>query len=385
MLIGGYNERKNGASSTSVDAKARLVWKTKVYPVPSPSRSGFRWKASALRNLPRWAGGAAAPYPVTIMVPALYNFMPAESLAMGWLNEIDALVTIRQRMVGAAKLTGWDIFTFHTLHNLDRYFDSTITAVRDTWIKEGNLLPDTIREAKKKFAKAYDYHRVQPRLVENLVFQSSLLDWLSRRASNVPLRFHVIGTALLSALVSSVSVSFADAVKSALTFGGRWDEALCSLSDAKTENDIGWSRFEQVRKLMEGRSSLSLGVGGEDLPEVQAPSRPFWYSPTAKEPAVLIKTAEDAAGALKTLNLSSWGYAVPKGCDEPVRGWLMSPLHPMARLCRWTLSNYLLATPSAAVLFLDHIATLGSAPVIELPVGTVQNRFRLSRMKVTGP
>lgn len=305
---------------------------------------------------------------------------------MGWLNEIDTLVTIRQRIICAAKLTGWDVFTFHTLHNLDHYFDSTITAVRDTWVKEGNLSTDAIRETRRKFSQPYDYHRVQPRLVENLVFQSALLDWLSHRASDVPLRFHVIGTALLSALVSSGSVSFAAAATSAIKFGGRWDESLGSLAEGKTENEIGWSRFEQVRKLMEGRSPLSLDVAAEDLPAVDAPAHPFWYSRTAKEPAVLIRTAKDAAAALESLNLASWSYAVPKAGHETIRGWLMSPLHPMARLCRWTVSNYLLATPVSAMLFLDHIATLGRAtPVIELPAGPVQNRFRLSRIKVTGP
>jgi len=58
---------------------------------------------------------------------------------MGWLNEIDALVTIRQRMILCCKNQRWDVFTFHTLHNLDHYFDSTITTVRETWVKEGNL------------------------------------------------------------------------------------------------------------------------------------------------------------------------------------------------------------------------------------------------------
>jgi hypothetical protein len=311
------------------------------------------------------------------MVPALYNFMPAEGFAMGWLNEIDALVTIRQRMICAAKLTGWDVFTFHTLHNVDHFFDSTIMAVRDTWVKEGNLSPQAIRETRQRFSKPYDYHRIQPRLVENLVFQSSLLDWLGHRASDVPLRFHVIGTALLSALVSSGAVSFGAAVQSAIAFGGRWDETLCSLAEAKTENDIGWSRFEQVRRLMEGRSSLSLPVTLQDLPVVEAPARPFWYSAKAKDAPVLISTAEEAAAALQTLNLSSWSYAVPEVGDEPIRGWLVSPLHPMARICRWTVSNYLLATPSSATLFLDHIATLGRKPVIaEAPRDDAQARSK---------
>jgi hypothetical protein len=375
MLVGGYKE----------DPKSHLAWKTRTYPVPSPSRSGIRWKATALRRLQQWSGGTAPVKPVAIMVPALYNFMPAESIAMGWLNEIDALVTIRQRIICAAKITGWDVFTFHTLHNVDHFFDSTIAAMRDTWVKEGNLSTASIRHTRQIFAKPYDYHRVQPRLIENLVFQSSLLDWLGHRASDVPLRFHVIGTALLSALVSTGALPFAAAVKSAVAFGGRWDETLSSLAEAKTESDIGWSRFEQVRKLMEGRSSLSLPVAQDDLPEVDAPSRPFWYSAKATEAPVLISTAAEAAAALQTLNLASWSYAVPDAGDEPIRGWLVSPLHPMARICRWTVSNYLLATPLAATLFLDHIATLGRKTVIQTLPEPDQNRFRLSKIKVTGP
>jgi hypothetical protein len=324
------------------------------------------------------------------MVPALYNFMPAESLAMGWLNEIDALVTIRQRMICAARITGWDVFTFHTLHNADRFFDSTIRAVRDTWVKEGNLSIAALIETKRQFGKPYDYHRIHARLVENLVFQSSLLDWLSHRASTVPLRFHVIGTALLSALVSAGSVTFNAAVKSAMKFGVRWDDTLRSLGTAKTEEEIGWSRFGQIRRLMEGQSSLSLAVPREDLPEASAPSHPFWYSPTAKDEPRLITTAQEAASALETLNLASWSYSssrAGRSADEQIRGWLISPLHPMARVCRWSMSNYLLATPDSASMFLDHIATLGRSLKVELPVETVQiqNRFRLSRIKVAGP
>src|SRR5215470_9623231 len=175
MLVGGY--------------KQDHAWKTRTYPVPAPSRSGFRWKASALRGLDRFAHGTASTHPATVMVPALYNFMPAETLAMGWLNEIDALATIRHRIIAAAKITGWDVFTFHTLHNADRFFDTTITAVRDTWMHEGSLSRAAIREAKRRFGKPYDYHRVHARLVENLVFQSSLLDWVGKYDPNVPLRF----------------------------------------------------------------------------------------------------------------------------------------------------------------------------------------------------
>ena len=69
----------------------------------------------------------------------------------------------------------------------------------------------------------------------------------------------------------------------------------------------------------------------------------------------------------------------PFAAGSPVRciRWLRS--------CKWSVSNYLLATPSSATLFLDHIATIGREPVVRLPAETVQNRLRLSRMKVTGP
>jgi hypothetical protein len=327
--------------------------------------------------------------PATIIVPALFNFMPAENIALGWLNEIDAMVTIRQRMICATKITGWDVFTFHTLHNADRYFDTTIGAVRDTWTKEGNLSPVAHRETKRQFAKPYEYHRVNARLIENLVFQSSLLDYVGHRGSHsqVPLRFHVIGTALLSALVSSGSISFADAVNSAMKFGARWDETLMNPGSGRTEDEAGWARFEQVRRLIEGRSGLSLAVAREDLPAPSAPSRPFWYSPTAKDEPVLISTAYDAASALETLNLSSWAYTSKpvQAANEPVRGWLASPLHPMASVCKWSVSNFLLATPASVPLFMDHIATIGLAPPLLLSAEPIQNRFRLSRIKVTGP
>ena len=384
-MLAGELHNAGGLFMLVESYKPSQAWKTRTYPVPMPSRSGFRWKASALRKLQRWTNGTISSNPVTIMVPALYNFMPGENLALGWLNEIDALTTIRQRMICAAKITGWDVFTFHTLHNRDRFYDSTITAVRDTWVKEGNLSAGAVLETKRKFGKPYDYHQVHARLVENVVFQSSLLDWLSRRAADVPLRFHAIGTALLSALVSSGSVSFGDAVKSALKFGARWDETISDLTEGNTGDDAGWARFGRLRKLMEGRSVLSLAVAREDLPCVEAPSKPFWYSPRIQDEAILISTAREAAAALETMNLSSWGYAAYRDLSEPVRGWLVSPLHPMARLCRWSVSNYLLSTPASMSLFLDHIATMGRKPILQIPESPLQNRFRLSRIKVTGP
>jgi hypothetical protein len=252
-------------------------------------------------------------------------------------------------------------------------------------LKEGSLSKDAVAETRRQFSKPYDYHRIPARLVENLVFQSSLLDWMSKHSADVPLRIHVMGTALLSALVSSGAATFESCVRSVLKFGKRWDDTVLGLSEAVGQDEIGWARFEQVRRLIEGRSSLALGVPREDVPPANAPRKPFWYSPTAKEPPVLISTARDAAAALETLNLSSWSSAFPNADQEPVRGWLASPLHPIARACRWSVSNYLLATPDAATLFLDHIAALGRTPLIHLSAETVQNRFRLSRMKVTGP
>src|SRR5437867_2183901 len=363
--------------------KPDQAWKTRTYPVPMPSRSGLRWKASALRRLHRFSNGTGTSRPATIMVPALYNFMPGESIAMGWLNEIDALATIRQRMLCAVKITGWDIFTFHTLHNRDHYFDTTIAAVRDTWLKEGNLSQAAILETEKQFGKPYDYFCIPARLVENLVFQSALLDWVGHHAADVPLRFHVVGTALLSALVSSGSLSFGAAVNSALKFGARWEQTIAGTKQM-TNDETGWSRFEQLRGLIEGRSVMALAVPREDLPRTEAPSKPFWYSPTVKDDPVLITTARDASAALETLNLSSWAFASPAPLrdDESVRGWLVSSLQPFARLCRWTVSNYLLANAASVSLFIDHIAALGRVPVLLLPQETLQNRFPLSKMKV---
>jgi hypothetical protein len=353
------------------------------------------------------------------MVPALYNMMPAENVALGWLNEVDSLVPIRHRMASASKITGWDVFTFHTMHNADHYFDTAIAAMRDTWVKEGTLSPKSILEARRRFGKAYSYHTIQARLVENLVFQSSLMDWIGHHASDVPLRFHVIGTSLLSALVSARSITFEAAVQSAMKFGTRWNETVlkscagrgeaqarperergsakhqaqraASSGEAQarqraassTDDEIGWNAFHQVRRLVEGRGLLSMGVSRGDLPTTDAPARPFWYSPTASDEPTLITTAQEATNALQTLNLSSWFNAPAKtspNADEPIRGWLVSPLHPMARLCRWSVSNYLLATPDSVNLFLDNIAPLGRQPMVapssrptSKPLAAVQN------------
>ena len=368
--------------------KPKQAWKAQNYPVPAPSRRGLRLKASALRTLHSWHGTSVSGHPATVMVPALYNMMPAESVALGWLNEVDSLVPIRQHMVSASKITGWDVFTFHTMHNADHYFDTAIAAMRDTWVKEGRLSPKSILEARRRFGKVYSYQNIQARLVENLVFQSSLMDWIGHHASDVPLRFHVIGTALLSALVSARSITFEAAVQSAMKFGTRWNETVRKACAGRTDDEIGWNAFHQVRRLIEGRGLLSMGVSRGDLPTTDAPARPFWYSPTASDEPTLITTAQEAANALQTLNLSSWFNAPAKtspNADEPIRGWLVSPLHPMARLCRWSVSNYLLATPHSVNLFLDNIAPLGRQPMVAPAADPAQNRLRLSRMKVTGP
>ena len=318
----------------------------------------FRCKASVLRTIQRFTTTNSSVGPATLMVPALYNFMPAEIVALGWMNEIDALAAIRQRIMCAASITGWDVFSFHTLHNADHFFDTTIRAIRETWVKEGVLSAASDIETKRRFGKAHDYHRIHARLIENLVFQSSLLEWVEQRASDVSLRLHVVGTALLSALVSAGSISFSAAVISAAKFGERWDDALRNLVKGGTEEQIGLSRFHQVRKLIEGHSSLSLGVATKDLPVPQVPARPFWYSPTVNDKPVLISSAEGAAAALETLNLSSWARpAITSSPDKGPRGWLVSPLHPMAAFCKWSISNYLLATPASITLFLNHIAT----------------------------
>ena len=84
------------------------------------------------------------------------------------------------------------------------------------------------------------------------------------------------------------------------------------------------------------------------------------------------------------MNLASWSSELPPVASEPVRGWLVSPQHPMASACRWSVYNYLLATPQSAVLFLDHIAALGRRPLSTPRPEEFQERLRLSRMKIIG-
>jgi len=410
MLIGGYKQADPKLSPVRPREKPSCAWKEQAYVVPSPSRRSFQWKALALRSVQRFSKAAVTGHPVTVVVPALYNLMPAEAVALGWLNEIDALGAIRHRILDSTKLTGWDVFTFHTRHNLDPFYASTIAAVRETWLREGALKSGSIAETVKRYGPAYQYNCISPRLIENLVIQTSLMEWLGGRAKGVPLRFHVIGTGLMSALVWAGAMTFEDAVHTASKIGARWDASLTSLVEeelersgaARTEENVGWARFNRVRQIVEGRSMVSLGTSGIDRPPgerserkpdraqptgderseckpgrnierraqpsgVEAPLRPFWFSVTAKDEPVRIETVRDVRDALKSMDIASWSPNLPKclpsDCADRVRGWLVSPLHPMASVCRRSVYNYLLATPSSGLLFLEHIAALGRLPL----------------------
>jgi len=396
MQPGSYRAPGNGRSRQQGDNQ-RYAWKERSYDVPTPSRKGFQWKASALRSLQKINKAEVTGHPVTIVVPALYNFMPAEAVALGWLNEIDSLHTIRQRIVEATKWTGWDVFTFHTRHNLDSYYTSTIAAVRETWLHEGSLKLSSVAETIKRYGQPYQYACISARLVENLVLQSSLMEWLSSRGQDAPLRFHVLGTGLLSALVWSGALSFESAVKTAMKLGARWDTSITSLASEeldrkgteRSDENIGWLRFHRVRQILEGRTVISLAACAEDLPQVEAPSRPFWFSVTAGDEPILLETVRDVQLALESMNMASWSPRAPRPLpaegSNRVRGWLASPQHPIASACRWSVYNYLLATPHSALLFLDHIAALGCRPSVPARPEEFQERLRLSRAKVTGP
>jgi hypothetical protein len=400
-MLSGTNAEHRRSKAPHGDNQ-RYAWKQQTYVVPDPSRKGFQWKASALRGLQRF-NKVEVKGPVTVVVPALYNFMPAEAVALGWLNEIDALGSIRHRIADVAKLTGWDVFTFHTRHNLDPYYASTIAAVRQTWLHEGTLNEGYIRETIRRFGAAYRYNCVPARLVENLVFQSSLMGWMSSRAGQVPFRYHVLGTGLLSALVWSGAMTFESAVNTAVRVGSRWDASIMSMASEElrqrskevTEENIGWLYFHHVREILEGKAVVSLSATRSDIPLVEAPSRPFWFSVTANDEPVLLETTRDVQWALESMNLASWAPRIPRvlpATAADVKGWLISAQHPMAAACRWSVYNYLLATPNSALLFLDYIATMGRRAAFA-PDSTssaaegkeFQQERLLSRIKVTGP
>jgi hypothetical protein len=387
MQTESFKQSESGNSLQPLGRNEQYAWKVRTYVVPNPSRKGFQWKASALHGLQRLDRRPQSVQPVTIVVPALYNFMPAEVLALGWLNEIDLLAAIRHRIMLVSKLIGWDVFTFHTRHNLDPYFDSTIKAVRETWLNEGALNLEAIAQTRTRFGSAYDYHRIEPRLVENLLIQSSLMEWLTVRAADRPLQFHVIGTGLLSGLVWSGALPFQSAVRTAVKLGVRWDASLGGLAEADirrsgatlTEENLGWRRFHRVRQMVEGRAGLNMAADASDLPEADAPSKPFWFSATAKDEPVWIQTRQDVCMALESMNLASWAPDVPKPLAEDrssgrVRGWLASPMHPVASACNWSFYNYLLATPDASLLFLNHIASLAPVAPLNIPQNGFGNR-----------
>ena len=401
MLSGTNGHAEDKRKAPNADNQ-RYAWKQQTYVVPDPSRKGFQWKASALRSLQRF-NKVEVKGPVTVVVPALYNFLPAEAVALGWLNEIDALGAIRHRIADVTKLTGWDVFTFHTRHNLDPYYASTISAVRQTWLHEGTLKEPCIRETIRRYGAAYHYNCVPARLVENLVFQSSLMSWLSSRAGDVPFRYHVVGTGLLSALVWSGALTFDSAVNTAVRVGSRWDASIKAMATEElrkngkdvSEENVGWLYFHHVREIVEGKSVVSLAATRSDVPLVEAPSRPFWFSVTAHDEPVLVETTRDVQFALESMNLASWSPRIPKvlpATSADVKGWLVSPQHPMATACRWSVYNYLLATPNSSLLFLDYIATLGRRPALAPQANTntpegkeFQQERLLSRIKVTGP
>ena len=387
MKLDGNKQNGIPNSPETQSAGRKYGWKPRTYVVPVPSRKGFQWKASALQGLQRLDRHPPNRRPVTVVVPALFNLMPGEVFALGWLNEIDSLAAIRHRVMVVAKLLGWDVFTFHTRHILDRYFDSAIKAVRETWLNEGALNPEAIAQTLRRFGAAYDYHSVEPRLVENLLIQSSLMDGISGRAAGKPFEFHVIGTGLISALAWSGALSFPNAVKTAAEVGASWDVRLKKMAEAEcertglssTDENLGWLRFRRVRQMLERRSNMSLAVDPASLPKVENPQRPFWYSATAKSEPVWIEDRQHIRTALETMNLESWCPEVPHctkqgGISGPVRGWLASPIHPVAASCHWSFRNYLLATPAASQLFFKHIASAVPSASVPLPQNVFDDR-----------
>jgi len=84
MLSGTNGHAEDKRKAPNADNQ-RYAWKQQTYVVPDPSRKGFQWKASALRSLQRF-NKVEVKGPVTVVVPALYNFLPAEAVALGWLN-----------------------------------------------------------------------------------------------------------------------------------------------------------------------------------------------------------------------------------------------------------------------------------------------------------
>ena len=96
MKLDGTMQNGIPNSPETPSAGRKYGWKPRTYVVPVPSRKGFQWKASALQGLQRLDRRPPNRRPVSVVVPALFNPMPGEVIALGWLNEIDSLATIRQ-------------------------------------------------------------------------------------------------------------------------------------------------------------------------------------------------------------------------------------------------------------------------------------------------
>jgi hypothetical protein len=197
---------------------------------------------------------------------------------------------------------------------------------------------------------------------------------------------------LVSALVWSGSLAFDHAVKMLLHMGSAVDTKLTTIAQEQlkggktphSEENVGWLRFRRVRQILEDRARLSIKLHAGVLPPLEAPARPFWFSATASSEPVLIETVNDVRAALDSLDLASWSPALPRALPadaDRIRGWLVSPMHPTAAACRWSVYNHLLSTPDASLVFLDHIAALGRRPAIAGRPEESQERFRVARMK----
>src|SRR5436190_2223757 len=106
MPVGSYKQADRKPSQGHLRETPRYAWKERTYVVPSPSRKGFQWKASALRNIQRLGNPALTGHPVSVVVPAVYTSRPAEALALVWFTEIDAFGTIRHRILDSRNSQG---------------------------------------------------------------------------------------------------------------------------------------------------------------------------------------------------------------------------------------------------------------------------------------
>ena len=95
--------------------------------------------------------------------------------------------------------------------------------------------------------------------------------------------------------------------------GSRWDANLSNIVSEElahgkkdqTAENLGWLYFHRVREIMEGRSILAMGASKSDVPPVEAPARPFWFSVTSHDEPVLLETVRDVQWALESMNLAN--------------------------------------------------------------------------------